>query len=111
MVLNSVLSPLCPRASYFHSKMFPAEFLEKFSLIWISVTKYLGIRLRASLTANKNHRRRLPDSWIDDGVVENQNVWVKLVLNIARALRRQRLQNMCSVKKHLLTYCPNNADS
>ena len=71
-VLNSVLSPLHPRASYSHRKMSPPEFLEKFTLIWISATEHLGIRIRASLTANTNHRERLPDSWIDDGTVETR---------------------------------------
>lgn len=110
-VSNSALSPLYPRASNSHSKMLPAEFLEKITLIWISAIEHLRIRIRASLTANTNHTERLPDSWIDNRMVENQNVLVKLVLNIDSALRQQRLQNMCSVKKHLLTYCPNIADS
>lgn len=110
-VSNSALSPLYPRASNSHSKMFPAEFLEKFTLIWFSPTEHLRTRIRASLTANTNHTERLPDSWINNGMVENQSMLVKLVLNIASALRWQCLQNMCSVKKHLLTYCPNIADS
>lgn len=109
--LNSPLSLLCPRASYSHSKVFPPEFLEKFTHIWICATEHLGIRIRASLTANTNHRERLPDSWIDSGMAENQSVLVKLFLNIVSPLRRQCLQNTCSVKKHLLTYCPNIADS
>lgn len=78
-VLNGVLSHLRPRASYSHSKIFPPEFLEKLTLIWIRATEHLGIRIRPSLTANTNHRERLPDSWTDDGMVENQSVLVKLV--------------------------------
>lgn len=87
-ILKSVSSPLFPRASHAHSKIFLPEFVKTFTLIWISATEHLGIRIKASLTANPNHREILPDSWTDDGMAENQGLPVKLVLNAASSLRR-----------------------
>lgn len=81
---NSALSPLCPTASYPHNKMFSPHFLWKFTLIWISATEHLGMRIRV-LSANTNHRECLPGSWIDDGMAENQGAVVELLLNIANA--------------------------